>query len=115
MLVIPTVATPSQTLTVVLAGQQTMLDLYQRSTGFFCDVYVNDVLIIGGVICQNGNRIVRDAYLGFIGDFAFYDTQATLGTNGVLDGADPTYQGLNTQFLLIYLEQSDLAALGLSG
>ena len=68
------------------------------------DVYVNNALIIGGVICENLNRIVRDAYFGFIGDFMFFDTLTD--DNG--DGSDPYYTGLNSQFLLIYLEVADL-------
>lgn len=65
----------------------------------FMDVYVNDRPIITGVICQNANRIVRDAYLGFIGDFVFLDM---LGT------ADPQFQGLGTRWRLIYIEAGDI-------
>jgi len=68
--------------------------------GLFIDVFVNNQLIIGGVICENLNRIVRDSYLGFIGDLIFYDT-----TKG---GNDPDYTGLGSRYLLVYLEQSDL-------
>jgi hypothetical protein len=99
MLVIPTVATPSQTLTVQLAGQPTQLNIYQKSTGLFCDVYVNDSLIIGGVLCLDANRLVRSQYLGFIGDLAFYD----------MHGAeDPLAAGLGIRWILVYLEAADL-------
>lgn len=91
--IIPIADKPSQTLTIALSGQQTTLNLYQKSTGFYCDVYVNSALIISGVICQNLNKIVRDAYLGFIGDLYFYDTQGL---------SDPSSPGLGTRYLLIY-------------
>jgi len=73
------------------------------STQIFCDLYVNNTLIIGGVVCQNLNRIVRDLYLGFIGDLIFQDTQGT---------SDPFSPGLGTRFQFCYLEVADLGGLG---
>jgi hypothetical protein len=99
MLIIPLQPVPSQTLTVALAGQSCKLNVYQKSTGLFIDVYVNDALIIGGVVAENANRIVRDAYLGFIGDLAFFDQQA--------EGADPDFTGLGSRWLLFYLEAGE--------
>lgn len=101
MMTIPLAPVPSQTLNVVLAQQNCTLNIYQRITGLFIDVYVNDALIIGGVICENANRIVRSAYLGFIGDLAFYDTQGK---------SDPVSSGLGAQYQLVYLETTDLTA-----
>lgn len=95
-------ATPSQTLAILLGGQSCQLNVYQKTTGLFMDVSVTTKtppLIIGGVICQNENRIVRDLYLGFIGDFIFKDTQGN---------SDPDYTGLGDRFQLVYLEASDL-------
>jgi hypothetical protein len=103
MLVIPLTDAYSQTLTVQLAGQGCKISLYQKSTGMFCDLYVNDVLIIGGVICENINRIVRSLYLGFTGDLIFVDTQGS---------SDPSSPGLGTRYLLYYLEASDLNGAG---
>lgn len=100
-LIIPTQAVANQTLTVPLANQNTQIVLQQKFYGLFMDVYVNDSLIIGGVICENLNRIVRNAYLGFVGDFAFLDTQGS---------SDPYYTGLNSRYFLVYLEVSDLVA-----
>lgn len=99
MQIIPLVDTYSQTLSVTLAGQSCRIALYTKSTGLFCDLYVNDVLIIGGVICQNLNRIARSLHLGFVGDLCFLDTQGK---------ADPASPGLGARFLLCYLETSDL-------
>lgn len=102
MQIIPLQAVASQALAVVLAGQSCQIKVQQKSTGMYCDLYVNNALIIGGVVCENLNRIVRSTYLGFIGDLMFGDTQGT---------DDPYYTGLGTRFLFIYLEESDLLAL----
>lgn len=102
MQIVPLQALPSQTLQVQLGGQACVLNIYQLAYGLFVDVYVGATLIIGGVICENLNRIVRSAYLGFVGDFVFADTQS--GANG----ADPIYTGLGARFQLIYLDPADL-------
>jgi hypothetical protein len=99
MQVLPIQPVPAQTFNVILASQQCTITLRQRSTGLFIDLYVSDALIIGGVICQNLNVIVRDAHLGFIGDLAFFDTQGT---------ADPVSTGLGSRYVLLYLSPSDL-------
>jgi hypothetical protein len=99
MLVVPIPAKPAQTLTTQLGGQNVGLTLRQKSTGLYADVYVNSVLIRGGVICRNGARLIQDAYLGFVGDLAFIDT---LGTD------DPYWTGLGSRWTLLYLEASDL-------
>lgn len=105
--IIPLRPLPAQTVTVNLNNQACTITVSQKSTGMFIDLYVDDSLIIGGVICQNENVIVRDAYLGFSGDLAFVDMQS-LGN--LLVGADPVYTGLGTQFLLYYFLPSELPA-----
>lgn len=101
MQTIPLTAVASQTLTVILNQQTCLINVYEKTTGLFCDLYVNDVLIIAGVICQNLNRIVRDTYLGFIGDLVFFDT--------TLAGTDPVSTGLGAQYALLYVTPADLA------
>jgi len=101
MLIVPVLAVPNQTLSILLANQLCQLTLRTRFYGLFMDVSVNDAPIVQGVICQNWNRIVRSAYLGFVGDFAFWDTQGK---------TDPAYTGLGSRYLLYYLEKSDLPA-----
>jgi len=96
---IPLTAVPSQTFNAVLGGQNCTLNIYTLSTGLFMDVLISGIAVISGVLCLNRVRIVRDAYLGFIGDLAFTDTQ---GAN------DPDYTGLGTRYVLLYLEASDL-------
>jgi hypothetical protein len=99
MLIVPVQAAPNQTLSVLLANQLCQVTLRTRFYGLFMDVSVNDAPIVQGVICQNWNKIIRSAYLGFVGDLAFWDTQ---GSN------DPAYIGLGSRYLLYYLEKSDL-------
>ena len=104
MLIIPIQAVPSQQLQTTVGGQACSLNVYEKSTGLYIDVLMNSSLIIGGVLCLNRNVIVRDAYLGFIGDFAFVDTQGS---------SDPTYTSLGSRFLLYYFTSADLATAGL--
>lgn len=103
MQTVPLQAVPSQQVVVVLNGQNCQFNVYQKFFGLFIDVYVSDVLIIGGVICQNLNRIVRSAYLGFEGDVGFWDTQGL---------SNPDYTGLGGRFQLVYLSPADLSAIG---
>lgn len=99
MQTVPLQATPNQTMAVLLGNQNCRINVYQTSYGLFFDLYSNGSRIVVGVKCQNANRIVRYAYLGFVGDFAFYDTQGS---------SDPSYQGLGGRFQLVYIEQSDI-------
>lgn len=99
MKIIPLQAVPSQTVQVSLAGQPCKINVYQMDSGLYCDLFVNNVMILGGIICQDRNRIVRDAYFGFVGDLGFIDTQGT---------QDPDYTGLGSRYNLAYLETTDL-------
>ncbi|MCC8963779.1 hypothetical protein H8A95_16025 [Bradyrhizobium sp. Pear76] len=110
MLLVPTQPVASQQLQCQLANQAVTLNIYQQAYGLYIDVLVGVSPIIQGVIALDRNRIVRSAYLGFTGDFVFVDLQAPAGQFG----ADPVYTGLNTRFILIYLEAADLATIGLA-
>jgi hypothetical protein len=91
--IIPLQATTNQTVNASLSQQACSLHIYQKAFGLFLDLYANGRLIIGGVSCLYANRVVRDAYLGFVGDFAFWDTQGA---------SDPDYTGLGGRFVLFY-------------
>lgn len=110
MLIVPTLAVPSQQIKTVLADQIVNLSIRQLRYGMFMDVTINGVLEVGGVICQNKNRIIRSEYLnagvGFSGDFAFFD---------LTGNEDPVYTGLGDRFQLGYLSQDELEDLGLAG
>lgn len=103
MLIVPLAAVPNQAVTVTLNGQVCQVDIYTTDLGLFLDLYVNDVLIIGGVICENLNRIVRSLYLGFSGDLAWIDGQGD---------TDPIWQGLGpttaARYCLAYVFPSEL-------
>lgn len=93
LVTIPTLAVPAQVLQVSLSNQPTTLRIYQAGPSLYVDVYVNDALVIGGVVARNANLIVRSAYLGFIGDLAFIDQQGN---------DDPQYDGLGSRWVLYY-------------
>lgn len=104
MLVIPAQPLPSQVLWCQLAGQSCRIEIAQKSTGMFLNLYVLDQLIIGGVLCEVGNPIVRSAYLGFVGDLAFLDTQP--GAPSLAAGVPPDqiyFTGLGGRYFLAYL------------
>jgi hypothetical protein len=103
--VVPLQPVPNQTLQVQLGQQPCVINVYQQAYGLFVDLYVGNSLIECGVIAQNLNRIVRDGYLGFVGELAFLDSQAT----GDL-ATDPIYTGLGSRYQLLYFEPSDLPA-----
>jgi hypothetical protein len=100
MLNVPILATASQILSVSLAGQSCRIDIYQKTPGLFLDLYVNDILIVAGVLGRNSTLMVRDVYLGFIGDLTFFDTQGS---------DDPLYSGLGARWLLLYLDAAEIA------
>jgi hypothetical protein len=93
---IPTLSVAAQSLTTALNGQSVRLEIAQKAFGLSTDVYVNDALIIGGVMIENDNPIVRSAYLGFLGDLYFHDTQPS-GGPGI-----PSYTDLGGRYALLY-------------
>ena len=99
--IIPTQPIPNQSLQVQLDNQAIALNIYPQAYGLYVDVYLNNALVIAGVIAENLNRIVRSLYLGLSGDFLFVDTQGS---------TDPVYTGLGNRYQLLYLEPSDLPA-----
>lgn len=99
MLIVPMQPLPNQTLTTQIAGQQTQINVYQTEPGLFMDVYSDDNLIVAGVICQNANLIIVSEYLGYTGDFMWWDSQGD---------DDPTFDGLGSRYNLIYLAPTDL-------
>ena len=103
MIIVPLQAVPNQTLFVTLGGQNCQLNVYQKRYGLFMDVFVQGgaQTIVTGVLASNLNLIVLSAYLGFVGDFMFFDSQ---GQN------NPTYDGLGTRYNLMYLSPGDIPA-----
>ena len=77
MLIVPLKAVPSQSLLSVLDGQSIQLDIFEKQSGLFANIWLDNVVVLAGVLCQNLNQLVRDAYLGLAGDFVFRDTNAS--------------------------------------
>ncbi|WP_345822895.1 hypothetical protein ABC766_32170 (plasmid) [Methylobacterium fujisawaense] len=99
MQIIPIQAVPSQSVKAHLGDQPCKIVIQQKLYGVFLDLYVNEVLLVAGAICQDRNRLVRSAYIGFVGDLMFEDLQGT---------EDPTADGLGSRFQLAYLDASEL-------
>lgn len=107
---IPLQAIPNQVLQVQLGGQNCTIGLQQTNYGMFFSLTLgsNSSPTVAGVLCENLVLLVRDAYLGFVGDLAFADTEGS---------SDPVYTGLGditARYQLAYLSTDDLAALGLT-
>jgi hypothetical protein len=99
MLIVPLQPIPNQTLQAQLANQACTLTITQYAYGLYTTLSVAGQIVVASVVCQNLNRIVRSAYLGFVGDLTFFDMQGN---------ADPVYTGLGSRYQLVYLEPSDL-------
>jgi hypothetical protein len=100
MLIVPTTATPWKVYPILLAGQNCQINVYQKTTGLYLDLSINDAPVKVGIICRDRVLLIRQVYLGFIGDLSFFDTQGT---------EDPYYTGLGARWQLVYLESSDLS------
>lgn len=100
MKLIPLKPVPSQTLTALLNGQNCKINVYQKSTGVYLDLFLNKNSIITAVMCRDRTRMVRQSYLGFSGDLIFADIEGN---------DDPTHLGFNTRFVLVYLEPLDIS------
>lgn len=113
-LIVPVTPVPAQTLNVTLADQACRINIFTKHLNvpdhlpgdivtdppvfytidpIFLDLYLNDVLVLGGVLCLNNVGIVRNPYLGFVGDLSFTDVQGD---------EDPRYDGLGVRWLLNY-------------
>lgn len=90
---IPLAPLPSQSVNVTLGNQQCRIDIVQKSTGLYLDLYVSDVPIALGVLCLDANFIVADSYVGFTGDLIFIDSQGA---------QDPDYLGLGGRYALYW-------------
>ncbi len=99
MLIVPLSAVPSQKLSCVLSQQNCQINVYQLATGLFFDLTSADVSIIRSRIGRDADLLLDEDYLGFVGNFAFIDTQGS---------DDPVWTGLGARWQLIYYEAADL-------
>ncbi len=89
----------SQTLSIVLAQQNCRVNLYQKTTGLYFDLFVDGAPITTCVIGRNGALLLNRGGSNFIGNFMFVDTMGEL---------DPQWDGLGIRFMLLYVEASDV-------
>jgi hypothetical protein len=94
MEMIPLQAVPNQTVTILLSDQYCKINVYQKTTGMYIDLFVNNIAIITTKIIRDRLPVVLHEYLGFIGDLSFIDTQGK---------EDPEYTGIGTRYFLLYL------------
>ena len=101
MQTIPLSAVPSQTVSVVLGGQNCRIAVYQKSTGMYCDLYNGDDPVFTTVAALNAVPMKQGAYLPFLGDLVFVDSEGA---------SDPDYTGLGPggRFALAYLTAAEL-------
>ena len=96
---------PSQQLQVVLDGQNCILLIYVMNQCMLMDISVNGVQVAYATQCKNLVSLVSTSYLGFNGWLVFYDTQGT---------SDPIYTGLGERWILLFLNEEDLANYGIA-
>lgn len=90
---VPLGAVPAQTLSIQLGGKSCRIKVYQKRTGIYADLIVNDRRVLNGVLCKDRTWLVRGAHIGFPGDLTFIDTQGS---------SDPAYTGLGSRFRLVW-------------
>lgn len=99
MIRVPLAATPNQTLAVVLGGQPCQIALRQNGANMYFDLRVNNADVVLARLVRNKQLLLLDAkYRGFRGDFIFNDT---------LGDTQPEYTGLDSRYLLYYVETTD--------
>lgn len=96
---IPLQAVPSQVVSVVLANQNCQIHVFQKSTGLFVDLMVNERMLVRTRLARHGVALVRHKYLGMLGDLMFMDMQGS---------SDPEYSGLDSRYKLVYMEAYEL-------
>ncbi len=92
--VIPLAPVPTQTLSIVLAGQNCAIEVKTLATGLYFSLSNDGTPVCVNTVCRNLARLLLNrGYTGFVGDFVFVDTQGA---------SNPVYTGLGDRFLLIY-------------
>jgi len=99
---IPLQAVPSQQLQIVLAGQNCQIAVYLIGSSLYVDLAANGTDISTAVLALNGVVLVPTVYFGFQGNLVFIDTQGD---------SDPTYDGLGSRYVLLYVTEADFASI----
>ena len=92
--IIPINRFANQDLTVILGGQKCLITIKQKSTGVFCDVIVDNKVMVNGKISLDRVPLLFPDYRGFIGYLFFEDQNNEYGS--------PYYESFNDRYLLIW-------------
>ena len=100
MQAIPLQPVASQSVKVVLGGQNCQILVYQKPQGVFVDVAVNGADVAVATIARDAVPLVCREYAGFAGNLLFIDSQGS---------DDPSYEGLGDRWTLVYLTAEEYA------
>lgn len=105
MILVPLKDVANQVLKTTLNNQVCTITVRQLGTWLYFSLSLPSGPVVTNVMGLNRVLMVREAYLGLVGDFAFIDLQGT---------TDPVYTGLGsptnnaTRYVLAYLAPEDL-------
>lgn len=94
MVKIPLNTVPSQSLRVVLGGQNCELKIYYRFGSMYMDITCNNSLVQSGAVCRNRASVVQVANTIFTGSLHFVD---------ILGETEPIYTGFADRYSLLYV------------
>jgi len=100
MQTIPLQAVPNQTLTSLVNNQSLNINVYDKASNLYIDIFLNGDLIVSNVICRDLAPIICREYLGFNGNLMFVDNQGN---------SDPVYTELGTRYQLVYFTEEEYA------
>lgn len=87
---LPLQPVPSQTLTVTVGGQVARISVRLIGAAIYFSL---EGIALNRIVRDRARILVDSQYHGFVGDFAFVDTQGA---------ADPAYWGLGDRWQLVY-------------
>ena len=91
--IIPLSQVPSQQFEIVLNNQNCRFFVYQKDESVYVDLYVDDVLIFGGMRALDRQGLKIAEYLAFSGQVWFEDLNGT---------ENPNYKGFGERWLFYY-------------
>lgn len=96
---IPLAAIPSQTLNIVLDGQDCALAVYWRQERLYLDLTCNGQAIVVGAICENKVNVLQSEQLYFKGSLHFFDSEGD---------RPPHYEGLgDRRWALVFIAEGE--------
>ncbi len=90
---VPIKAKPSQTLDVILGGQNVTIVLQTRLGKLYASIAINNRPAVRERVCLDRMPIVNEEYRGFVGELFFMDKAGK---------ENPTYDRIGERFVLMY-------------